>query len=270
MTNDYTSLVSRIAKIDGRLEGFGVFKQGDVYNMIVSGQSGWRPNQNSLYTASSMSGPWTKTADIAPADLNTYNSQNTFELRIGDTDIYIGDRWWETDLSQSRYVWQPFKDNKIDYRPVWKIDVSSGAVSSPEGKTYCVSEGTIGGSNSQTAFQDCTNCPGGKILTYVGADANLKLSGVQTPDGSAGDVWVSVYYANPDSYPNWRFGTIQVGSGTPVEVVYPTGGSATGNLQDTPVKVTLAAGSNDITLAGKSDGGYAADISHIVVWQTNN
>ncbi|EPQ28064.1 uncharacterized protein PFL1_04391 [Pseudozyma flocculosa PF-1] len=269
MTPDYTGLVKRVATIPGRLEGFGVFKRGGQYNMILSGQSGWRPNPNYRYTASSMSGPWTKANAIAPEDLNTYNSQNTFELSIGSTEVYIGDRWWETDLSQSRYVWQPFKDNVLDYRPLWRINLQDGSYTSPASTTYSLSAGKVSGSNAKTVFAACSACPSGKIGTYIGAGGSVTLSGVQTPDGSAGAVWVSVYYVNSDSYPNWRSGTIQVGSSAPVAVTFPTGGSLSGHLQDTPVKVNLAAGKNTVTLAGPSGGGYAADISHIVVWQSN-
>ncbi|KAN0063955.1 hypothetical protein ACQY0O_003561 [Thecaphora frezii] len=269
MGPDYTTLTKQVATINGRLEGFGVFKNGAQYNMILSGQSGWRPNPNYRYTASSMSGPWTQANAIAPEDLNTYNSQNTFEVQIGDQVVYIGDRWYETDLSLSRYVWQPFKNNVLDYKPVWRINLDDGSYTTPAQKTYSLSAGKVGGNNTQTAFGTCTACPSGKIATWLGDGGKVTIENVQTPSGAAGEVWISVFYFNGDAYPKWRTGTVQVGSQAPITVTYPTGGSTSKHLQDTPVKVSLMAGGNSLTFAGPGGGSYAADVSHIVVWQTD-
>ncbi len=72
--------------------------------MVVSNQSGWQPNANSLYTTSDLGKVnLTYSNYIAPQGVNTYNSQNTFEIQPNDNlDVYLGDRWWVTDRNRVR------------------------------------------------------------------------------------------------------------------------------------------------------------------------
>lgn len=90
-----------------------------VYFLIISGKTGYRPNPNKVYTATSLSGPWSGGSDIAPSAKNTYNSQNTFELTISGsqktTHIYMGDDWDSKGGSKSTYVWLPIN---VDARSV--------------------------------------------------------------------------------------------------------------------------------------------------------
>ena len=88
-----------------------MFKAGNTYFLIVSGKTGWRANPNKVFTASSLAGPWTGGSDIAPADVKTYGSQNTFELVIkgskATTYIYMGDYWDSKGGASSNYTWLP-------------------------------------------------------------------------------------------------------------------------------------------------------------------
>ncbi|EST05636.1 Glycoside hydrolase, family 43 [Kalmanozyma brasiliensis GHG001] len=273
MTDDYKNVTSLISTIHSRLEGFGVYRKDGLYNMVVSNQSGWQPNANSLYTSTDL-GTQTPVYSnyIAPQSYNTWNSQNTFEIQPNDKlDVYLGDRWWVTNLEESSYVWYPLVDRQLLHLPLWRPDADAGAgYSVPANKTFPLSPSTttIAGNNTQTKFAECSICPSGQIATYIGNGSSFNLN-LTTPSGNAGNVWMSIFYANQDAYPSWRFGGVAVNGGDVQNVTYPTGGSPDGILQDTPVKVHLQAGENSLTLTGAQDGSYAADVSHIIVWQSD-
>lgn len=82
---------------DGPLEAAGIFKEGGIYFIIVSGKTGYRANPNKVYWSESINGPWVGGTDIAPPSTNTYGSQNSHELTIKGTQqtthIYLGDIW---------------------------------------------------------------------------------------------------------------------------------------------------------------------------------
>ncbi|SPO25937.1 uncharacterized protein UTRI_03302 [Ustilago trichophora] len=277
MTSDYKNVSSLVSTIHSRLEGFGVFRDdAGLYNMVVSNQSGWQPNANSLYTTPNLGTTnLTYSNYIASNAYNTYNSQNTFEISPSDKlQVYLGDRWWVTDLEQSSYVWYPLASRNLVHAPLWKPDSSAtSGYSIPQNRTFPLSPATttING-NSDAKFATCTACPSGQIATYVGNGNTFTLNNVSTPNGNQGQVWISVFYSNQNAYPSWRFGTIQVNGGSKQNITYPTGGSPNGVLQDTPVKVKLDAGSaNKITFGAPPNdpSGYAADLSHVIVWQSD-
>jgi len=106
-----------------------------VYYHIFSQKTGYRPNDDFLYTATNLSGSWSAHTTISPSGTNTWNSQNTFELKIPGTStttfIYMGDRWDGNALGDSRYVWLPivFGPNRsiqLQWHDVWTIDVNTG------------------------------------------------------------------------------------------------------------------------------------------------
>lgn len=95
----------------GGYETPGIFTAGGVYFLIVSGKTGWRSNPNKVFTATSISGPWTGGSNIAPESEKTYKSQNTFELTIKGSNqttyVYMGDAWDSKGSAASNYVWLP-------------------------------------------------------------------------------------------------------------------------------------------------------------------
>lgn len=107
--------------------------------MVASNQSGWQPNANSLYTTPNL-GTQVPTYSnyIANNAYNMYNSQNTFEISPNDNlEVYLGDRWWETDLQQSSYVWYPLVNRQLVHAPLWKPDASNArGYSVPSNKTF--------------------------------------------------------------------------------------------------------------------------------------
>jgi hypothetical protein len=131
------SCMNRLRYITGtNLEAPGMFKENGTYYHVFSQKTGYRPNDAQLRTAPALTGPWTKQPQLAPAGTHTWESQNTFELKIKGTKkttyIFMGDRWDRDELSDSRYMWLPItiggsQAASLEWHDVWKINVQTGA-----------------------------------------------------------------------------------------------------------------------------------------------
>lgn len=130
LSDDYTKHTGVYAKAFEKKfwEAPAVFKRGDKYYMMASGQSGWSPNPGRSAVADSMLGPWTDLGNpcSGPKAGTTYDSQSTHVLPIQgkkDAFIFMADRWNPPNLRDSRYVWLPirFEDGKpkVDWREEW-------------------------------------------------------------------------------------------------------------------------------------------------------
>ena len=117
-------------------EGHSIFKSGSTYFWIESFCTGWDPNDNRYYTATSLAGPWTSKGNIAPAGAKTYQSQvsNVFAVSgtSGTTYVYFGDRWSVGNYSMTRLILQPLQiTGSTAYLPwydQWSISTSTGVV----------------------------------------------------------------------------------------------------------------------------------------------
>ncbi|KAF8587414.1 carbohydrate-binding module family 35 protein [Ramaria rubella] len=251
------------------LEAPGMLHNTDgVYYHILSQKTGYRPNDDQLYTATNLSGPWSSSSTISPAGTNTWNSQNTFELKIAGelltTFIYMGDRWDGDDLGDSRYMWLPitFGSNRsiqLQWHDIWTIYVGTGDICFPTGTSYEAEAGKLTGNATAVA---CATCSGGKIVTNVGNGSTITINNVV---GSGNSQWVSFYYINTDSQLTalYRFASISVNGGAPITLKQPT--SAAGVVLSVPLEVILEKeNKNSITIGGIS--GLAGDLDKIVVY----
>jgi len=105
-------------------EAPAIFKQDGAYYMISSGLSGWNPNRAEYHVSTQgMFGPWEFKGDPMVNDYEgtTFRSQSTFVLPYRDGNgtlvpnkfIFMADRWYPNNLSDSRYVWLPIElDNE--------------------------------------------------------------------------------------------------------------------------------------------------------------
>jgi Glycosyl hydrolases family 43 len=111
LSADYLDVEKKISFLEAPLEGGAVVHLDGLYYAIGSHLTGWAPNPNVYATATSLSGPWTKFANIAPLETKTYGSQSTMLLKIVGTKkttvIYMGDIWRPKALWDSRYLWMP-------------------------------------------------------------------------------------------------------------------------------------------------------------------
>lgn len=108
-------------------EAPAMFKDGDTYYLITSGQSGWNPNPCQYsYVEGDIFGEWAPNKKFAVNDIpygtqqeTTFRSQSTFVLPVRDADgnvipgkfVYMGDRWFRENLQDSRYIWLPLNFN---------------------------------------------------------------------------------------------------------------------------------------------------------------
>ncbi|KAH8107144.1 glycosyl hydrolase [Cristinia sonorae] len=258
---NYYNVTTQVAQLSSStLESPGMIKHNGKYFLVASHTSGWAPNPNKFFTASSISGPWSSQADIAPQAVRTYFSQNAFDLPLGSNAIYMGDRWRPSLLGSSTYMWYPLDFSSgsptLVHADVWSVNVQAGTFSVASGTTYEAESGTVAGS---ATIPSDSSFSGGRAVGYLGHGGTVTLHNVQS---NGGQHWISLYYANGDS--TWRNVTVSVNGGPSVLVDQPdTGGVHV--MLSVPVKVSLNNGANTIAF-GVGQSSYAGDLDKIVVY----
>ena len=133
LTDDYMN-VEKTAFIKAPLEGGAIVHYGNLYYVIGSHMTGWRPNPDVFATAPALAGPWTEFKDIAQPEANTYDAQSTMLLKVAgsktSTVIFMGDVWKPKELWDSRYLWMPLEmqDGSMHLPPPqpWQLNVKTG------------------------------------------------------------------------------------------------------------------------------------------------
>ena len=98
-----------------------------------SGTSGWNPNQAKYATATSIGRPWSGWTNVG--DSTTFGSQPAYVLPVGNSFLYMGDRWagaWSGPVNDSRYVWLPIAfpsstSMSLSWYPTVTIDAAAAA-----------------------------------------------------------------------------------------------------------------------------------------------
>jgi len=261
LDTNYYNVTSVVSQMNGAtLEAPGMVKEDGVYYLFASHTSGWAPNPNKFFTASSIAGPWSSQQDIAPESTNTYSSQNAFDFPLGSNAIYMGDRWRSDVLGSSRYIWYPLDFSsgtpKIVQADVWSLNLSAGTYSVATGTVYEAESGAISGS---ARLLTGSQFSGGEAVGYLGVGGSVTINNVA---GNGQGQWVALYFANGDS--TYRNTTVSVNGGASVLVDQMNTGEST--VMNTPVKLSLRSGSNSITFSANQNT-YAADLDKIVVYQ---
>lgn len=131
-------------------EAPAVFREQDTYYLVTSGQSGWNPNPCKYAYAEGtlLTTDWSENKTFCINDYNlagetvtdanrgtTFHSQSTWILPYRDSAgnkipgkyVYIGDRWFQNDLKDSRYIWLPFdfdheqRTITMEWKDSWKF-----------------------------------------------------------------------------------------------------------------------------------------------------
>ncbi|KAH9946213.1 galactan 1,3-beta-galactosidase [Epithele typhae] len=260
LDDNYYNISAIASQLNGStLEAPGIVKRNGMYWLFASHTSGWDPNPNKAFQATSLSGPWSSQADIAPQGVRTYYSQNAYDLPLGSNAIYMGDRWESNLLGSSTYIWYPLDFSsgspQLVHADVWTVNLSAGTWSAASGTSYEAERGTLSGSSqllSDSSFS------GGTAVGWLGNGGSVSI----TVQGKGADQWVALYFANGDS--SWRNTTVSVNGGAAVVVDQPaTGGGHV--IISVPVKLHLNSGSNTITFSANQTN-YAADLDKIIVY----
>lgn len=123
LSDDYLFHTENYVRVlpGGHNEAPAIFKKDNKYYMIMSGCTGWSPNEARLAVADSIMGEWKEYDNPArgyDAEL-TFNSQSTYILPVQgekDTFIFLADRWTPDVPSNGTYVWLPiFFENNLPY-----------------------------------------------------------------------------------------------------------------------------------------------------------
>ena len=134
LSDDYMTVAEKMSFVPAPLEGGAVIHLNGLYYVIGSHMTGWRPNPNVYATSSSLRGPWTEMKEIAPPEVNTYDSQSSMLLKVTGTKattvIYMGDRWKPKALWDSRYLWMPLEIGdgrlKLPAPQPWTLNIHTG------------------------------------------------------------------------------------------------------------------------------------------------
>jgi hypothetical protein len=142
LTADFMD-VEKTCFIQAPLEGGALVHLGNLYYVIGSHMTGWKPNPNVYATAPTLAGPWTEFKNLAPPEANNYGSQSAALVKVTGTKktavIFAGDIWKPGTLWDSRYFWMPLDVTSYGLhlpapRP-WTINTKTGATRLlPEGK----------------------------------------------------------------------------------------------------------------------------------------
>jgi hypothetical protein len=135
LSSDFLTVSSLVKTLD-QYEAPAMAKIGSTYYLFGSHLTGWSTNDNQYTTTSSISGTWSSWRSFAPSGTNTCNSQTTAILPINGSSttsyIFLGDRWNSSNLSDSRYVWEPLTISgttvSMTCRTSWTIDTATGVV----------------------------------------------------------------------------------------------------------------------------------------------
>jgi hypothetical protein len=135
LTDDYLDFTGKYYRVlpGESNEAPALFFSKGKYFMFTSGTTGWKPNAARLSVAKKISGEWKSVGNPCRGtdDENkiTFGSQSTQILPVEgkkNVFIYMGDRWIEDNLADSRHIWLPVEWEKgfpvIKWYPNWSLN----------------------------------------------------------------------------------------------------------------------------------------------------
>ncbi len=133
LTDDYMGHTGRYKRLFvGRyMEAPAMFKHNGKYYLMMSGCTGWKPNEARSAVADSIFGEWRELGNpcVGADAQTTFHSQSTYILPVAgkkDEYIYMGDRWKANNAIDGRYIWLPirFEDDRftIRWHDEWRLE----------------------------------------------------------------------------------------------------------------------------------------------------
>jgi hypothetical protein len=127
LTDDYLRPSGKFGRVfEGRsMEAPAVFKHKGRYYFMASGCTGWASNAARSAVADSIWGPWKELANPCkgPEAEVTFRGQSAFILPVAakpGTFIFVGDRWNQDNLPDSRYLWLPVRLTAQGFEVPWQ------------------------------------------------------------------------------------------------------------------------------------------------------
>ncbi len=133
LSDDYLNAVeyTELFKWQGR-EAPAIVRKDDTYFMMFSACSGWAPNKASYSYSKSLTSGWSSRIDIG--NNIAYDTQAASILTLtgskGTSYVYVGDRWQDPDLPNSKTILFPITINgtsiSFQYKPRFDMDLPTG------------------------------------------------------------------------------------------------------------------------------------------------
>ncbi|KAE8377961.1 glycosyl hydrolase [Aspergillus bertholletiae] len=264
LTDDFTNVTETTHLFPEHIEAPALYKQNGIYYLFGSQLTGWSNNDNKYVTATSLSGPWTDWADFAPSGTNTFESQTTFILKVGDSVLYMGDRWDSSNLMRSTYIWLPLTIEgttaTLHNETAWVLPLE-GTWSSAEDGTNYEAESPDNALSNGAKIISCSGCSGGKSVGYIGGsgDGTVEITNVASEESTVSTL--RVRYANGDS--TQRYANVTVNGQSHVLAFLPSGG---GNTPFTSTLHTpLQKGDTNIITFSAYEEGWGPDLDQLVM-----
>ncbi|KAF1943383.1 Arabinanase/levansucrase/invertase [Clathrospora elynae] len=263
LSADYLTVSMNVFTWKEKYEAPALIKKNGVYFMFASQLSGWDPNDNYYSTASSLSGPWSGWKKFADSGSNTYASQTTFVLPVGDQFMYMGDRWVSSNLMRSTYVWLPLKIDattaSMKNQVNWVIDPSSGT--SNPGPSENLYEGEAATLSNGAKSQACAGCSGGKDAGYIGGTSSGAATFSNVQSSATTRTTLRIKHMNGDS--SQRYADVSVNGKTQRVAFLPNGGA---DPASSVVHVDLKQGGNEVKIS--TVGTWGPDLDRVMTPQS--
>jgi hypothetical protein len=260
-----------------KIESPAMIKKNGVYFMFGSKLTGWDPNDNVYSTATKISGPvsasirkqhviltflqWSSWKTFADSGSNTYASQTTFVLPVGDNFMYMGDRWIKDNLMRSTYIWLPLQISgtsaSMKNAVNWVPNVSSGSMTSgPSENTY---EGETAQLSGGARSVSCSGCSGKNAAGYIGGSDAGSVYFANISSSAMTRTTIRIKHLNGDK--SQRFADISVNGGSAQRIAFlPHGG---GDPASSSLHADLKSGENTVKIS--MTGSWGPDIDRLMV-----
>lgn len=135
LSDDYLSVVEHTSLFNGQArEAPAVVKVNGYYFMIFSACSGWDPNQASYAYSRNLKSGWSGRINIGNGIAFDTQASAILKLqgRSGTTYMYVGDRWQDPNLPESKTIMFPIYFNgtniTFNYRQQFDLDLATGTI----------------------------------------------------------------------------------------------------------------------------------------------
>ena len=120
LSDDYIRPMECTVLMHGlRREAPAIVRVDSLYYMLSSACTGWEPNQCMLSTSRSLTDGWSPLVPVGDKIAYDTQASSILTLRKGRRTqyLYVGDRWKDPDLPQSKIILLPIglKDGKCDF-----------------------------------------------------------------------------------------------------------------------------------------------------------